>query len=491
MPQFINTNTMSLNAQRNLNSSQNALATSLQRLSSGMRINSAKDDAAGLAISDRMTSQIRGLNMAVRNANDGISLAQTAEGALQESQNILQRMRELSIQSANGTNSTSDRDALQAEVSQLQEELTRIADTTTFNNKKLFDGSFGSQTFQVGSNANETISVSVADARASKLGISKLTFDGTVTGNVTALATAATANGVTLGTGTLQTSQGTSGALTYAAGSSAKDIATDINSVGGAIGVEATARNTATLSGFTGLVGTSETVAITLNGSAITTSLSQNGDLTNLANAINATSNASGVTATFTGSDRSAINLSTTDGRDIQFDTFSVSNVTSTVDLQGINAGSSTLAEGTTGVVAVGVVDVTTTDSAGITGATLNTTAAASAGASAALSSVASIDISGTTGAGAQAAIDVIDGALRTISDQRGDLGAIQNRFTSTISNLQNISENVSAARSRIQDADFAAETAQLSRNQILQQAGIAMLSQANASPQSVLSLLQ
>ena len=182
MPQVINTNIASLNAQRNLNTSQGALATSLQRLSSGLRINSAKDDAAGMAISDRMSSQVRGLNQATRNANDGISLAQIAEGALGETNNILQRIRELSIQSANATNSASDRLALQSEVNQLKAELDRIANTTSFNGLKLLDGNFVAQNFQVGAEANQTISVSVSGADSSTLGINKVSTDNTLAG---------------------------------------------------------------------------------------------------------------------------------------------------------------------------------------------------------------------------------------------------------------------------------------------------------------------
>ena len=274
----INTNVASLNAQRNLGQSQGALNTALQRLSSGMRINSAKDDAAGLAISDRMTSQIRGLNQAVRNANDGISLAQTAEGALQETTNLLQRMRELAVQSSNGTNTDEDRESLDAEFQQLIEEIDRIANDTEFNNQKLLDGSFsanaagvGGMTFQVGAQAGQTISVSVAGATGTALGVASL--------------------------------------------------------------------------------------------------------------------------------------------------------------------------------------DVKSFDNA-------------------------------------QSAISAIDTAIGNIATNRGDLGAVQNRFESTIANLQNVSENVSAARSRIMDADIAQETSNLTKYNILQQAGVSILAQANQQPQLALSLL-
>ncbi|MCC6916199.1 flagellin domain-containing protein [Nitrosomonas sp.] len=275
MPQVINTNIASLNAQRNLNVSQNSLGTALQRLSSGLRINSAKDDAAGLAISERMTSQIRGMNQAARNANDGISLAQTAEGALVEIGNNLQRIRELAVQSANATNSVEDREALQKEVTQLIGEIQRVGEQTSFNGTTLLDGTFASQIFQVGANEGETIDFTdIGDTTASGLGV-----DG--------------------------------------------------------------------------------------------------------------------------------------------------------------------------------------------------------------------VDISGTDGTAAASVITTIDTALKTVNSTRADLGAIQNRFSSAIANLQTSSENLSASRSRIQDADFAAETAALTRSQILQQAGVAMLSQANALPNNVLSLLR
>ena len=231
MPQFINTNVASLNAQRSLNSSQNALSTSLQRLSSGLRINSARDDAAGLAISDRLTSQIRGLNQAVRNANDGISLAQTAEGALQESTNILQRVRELSIQSANGSNSGSDRAALQQEVSQLQQELTRIAETTTFGSRAILDGSFAGEAFQVGAFANEVINVSIGGAAATDIGSNRVDVAGTATaglgGVVAANAAAQTANGVTAGTPTIAGALG-SATVTVALSDTARTIAGNV-----------------------------------------------------------------------------------------------------------------------------------------------------------------------------------------------------------------------------------------------------------------------
>ncbi len=496
MPQFINTNVMSLNAQRNLNSSQNALATSLQRLSSGLRINSAKDDAAGLSIADRMTSQIRGLNQAVRNANDGISLSQTAEGALQESQNILQRMRELSIQSANGTNSSSDRDALQAEVTQLQQELTRIADTTTFNSKKLFDGTFGTETFQVGANANETISVTVGDARAEQIGAQQISGVGTVAGTIVSAApglNSVTADATVVITGA--SGSNTAGDISVADEDSAAQIAAKINNVSTTTGVTAAASSAVELSAMVN--GDDGTMTFTLNGSVITANTAVNGDFSEVAAAVNGASGATGIVATFTGAERSTLTLSSTDGRDISISALAVTtasnagfDMTAVVDGATVGAATTLVEGGTIAAIGVGTVKLTNTDASAISVAGATQAEYLSANASA-LQSISSIDISGTTGANAQSAIDVIDAALTQISSTRADLGAVQNRFSSTISNLQSISENVTAARGRIQDADFAMETAKLTRNQILQQAGIAMLSQANAAPQSVLALLQ
>jgi len=501
MPQFINTNVASLNTQRSLNSSQSALATSFQRLSSGLRINSARDDAAGLAIADRLTSQIRGLNQAVRNANDGISLAQTAEGALQETTNILQRIRELSIQSANGSNADADRAALQGEVSQLQAEITRIADTTSFGGRKLFDGTFGQALFQVGSEANETIGFSLADTDATQIGIQRLDLDGaTGLGNVTALAADATAAANTNAGGTITVSGGGgTQVVTVAAGDTAKEVAAAVNLATPTTTVSADARTVGRLSGLTA-VGSLSFNLISDSGSAtvsatISATVTNTADLTSVANAINAASGNTGIQAIVVGSG-SAIDLVSESGNDIVVENFlSAGNIS----LQGRDFDNGAFTAVAASVLTGGTA---TTDSARVIGevrlesatafaatadsTTLNdaTTAEASA-----LSSVGSIDIS--TVAGSQSAIGIIDGALSQIDSFRADFGSVQNRLISTIANLQSTSENASAARSQIRDADFAAETATLSRNQIIQQAGIAILSQANAAPQNVLALLQ
>ena len=386
MSSTINTNVMSLNAQRNLGMSQASLATSMERLSSGLRINSAKDDSAGLAISERMTSQVRGLNQAVRNANDGISLAQTAEGALGEIGNNLQRIRELSVQSSNATNSASDRTAINSEVKQLVAEIDRVSKNSDFNGTKLLDGSFSSKLFQVGANTGQAISIDkVIDSTAKSLGNVK--FASVVTG------------------------------------------ATNADSAAGA---------DVTVSG------------LTINGVTISDTKIVGGKGVDVAKATSAAINAkigeTGVYATQDATDSTKIVLTS------------------------VKAGKDLVVGGTvTG-----------------TGLTAATTAIA-----AATPAQFAKDLDVTSVAGAQQAIEIVDAALQSVNGTRADLGAIQNRFSSVVANLQTNSENMSASRSRIQDADFASETANLSRAQVLQQAGTAMIAQANQAPQGVLSLLR
>nr|MCH9640057.1 flagellin [Betaproteobacteria bacterium] len=464
MPQIINSNIASLTAQRNLNSSQNALNTSLERLSSGLRINSAKDDAAGLAISERFTSQIRGLNQAARNANDGISLAQTAEGALGEIGNNLQRIRELAVQSANATNSASDRASLQAEVAQLTAEVTRVASQTQFNGLNLLDGSFLSQSFQVGANANQTIDISsIGDARATALGSNILTTTGTVVGIPTAGASDVSAgNNIASETDLVLTNnKGATGAIAYAADASAADIATAINAAASGIGITATASSSATL----GSLGDTGTVSATLNGQSISAVVTDTSDLSGLAAAINGAQSLTGVTASFaTPSDKSTITLTTSDGRDIALADFNNSGTTKTVNFAAGNT-TRTLTGGTTAdsSIAVGTLEISSTEGRIVAG-NAGTDVFATATSASSFNSVATADIS--TAANAQTAIATLDAALNTINSSRGDLGAVQNRFTSTIANLQTAAENLSASRSRIQDADFAQETASLTRGQ-------------------------
>ncbi|MBI3344681.1 MAG: flagellin [Gammaproteobacteria bacterium] len=491
MAQIINTNIASLNAQRNLNTSQTQLATSLQRLSSGLRINSARDDAAGLAISSRFTAQIRGLNQAARNANDGISLAQTAEGALGEIGNNLQRIRELAVQSANATNSASDRASLDAESAQLIAEITRVSSQTSFNGLNLLDGSFTAQSFQVGANANQTISVnSISDSRSTALGSNILQGQGTVIGaggvGATKAAAADLTGGNTVGAETnltiTTTGGGTTAAISYAANSDAAAVAAAINGAASGVGVTATASNGATLSG----IASAGTVSFTLNGSAISVAVADPTDLTALAGAINGAQGATGVTASFTStSSKASLTLSTTDGRDISILDFNNSGATKTAVFSGVTltGGAATDSSIKSGVVSL------SSSKGSITLTNANTDVFTSATQSSAFSSLASVSL--TSAANAQLALGIVDAALGQVNVSRGDLGAVQNRFSSAVANLQTTSENLSASRSRIQDADFAAETASLTRNQVLQQAGVAILAQANALPQQVLSLLR
>ena len=402
----INTNVQSLTAQRNLSVSQNSLSTSMQRLSSGLRINSAKDDAAGLAISERMTTQIRGLNQAGRNANDGVSLAQTAEGALGTIGNNLQRIRELAVQSRNATNSTEDRSALQKEVTQLKSEIDRVASTTSFNGTKLLDGSFTSKAFQVGANAGETISIdSVVDANVDKLGSS---YQVTTAAKLTAPTTLAAASGVEAEFAVVA-----AGAMTI--------------SVDG--------------------------------GAAI--------DLRAL--------------------DAIAVKPASDSATDI-------ANANKAAVQQRLRDVASAISEATSGRVTATVEDdggltIRSLSTFVLTGGTATTTGAVAADVPTLNQGLKDVDIS--TVQGADDAIIRMDGALQAVNSARADLGAIQNRFESVVSNLNVNSENLSASRSRILDADFASETANLSRSQILQQAGTAMVAQANQLPQGVLALLR
>ncbi len=491
----INTNVMSLNAQRNLSKSQSALAQSMERLSSGLRINSAKDDAAGLAISDRMTSQVNGLNQAQRNANDGISLAQTAEGALQETTNILQRMRELSVQSANDTNTSSDRASLQSEVSQLQAEINRIADTTTFNGKNLLDGTFSGAKFQVGANANQVISFSISSAKGSDLGTNRVNISGGAMQQATTVAaTSGTAkNGV--GTGGTLTLAGTFNSTNYSvtatvtSGETAASLASDINSKTDTTGITATATTKVQLSS-----AAAGATSFTLNGTVISATVNGS-DLTTLAAAINDKSSATGVTAEF-GSDKSSLVLTNSAGSDIYIENYSNGASANTMKVAGVKAGGtagttvtlkSAVTADSTRVGGYVVLDSTETYTAKAGGTKdLNGSTATTASQLQKIS-----DVSISTQSGANDAISVIDGALSKIDSIRGGLGAVQNRFESTISNLSNVSENLSAARSRILDADIAQETSNLTKQNILQQAGVAILAQANQVPQLALSLLK
>ena len=394
MGMSINTNSVSINAQRSLGLSGNSLATSMQRLSSGLRVNSAKDDAAGLAIAERMSTQVKGLAVASRNANDGISLAQTAEGALGKVGDMLQRMRELAVQSGNATNSKSDREALQAELSQLRDEVDRVAKTTSFNGAKLLDGSFTGAVFQVGANSGDNITVgALANTKVSEIGNSTYgsQADVAAAGVKTDALTAITQGAITIN-------------ITGANGVSAKVV---IDEDANATGDEALGRVLAGINSKTADTG----VVAFLNDGQI------------------------------------QIRATVGDGDD--------------VDLVELDTGG-----GITGL-NIAAASMTQSGSKGI--------------------DKMSID----TQAGAWESLQRIDSAIDKVNTARGELGAIQTRFEKTVENIDIQNENLTAARGRVVDADFAQETANLSRTQILQQAGTAMVAQANQLPQQVLSLLR
>ena len=468
----VNTNIASLTAQRNLTGSQNELSTSLERLSSGLRINSAKDDAAGLAISERFTAQIRGLNQGARNANDGISLSQTAEGALKEVTNNLQRIRELAVQSANSTNSASDRTALQQEVTQLIAEIDRVAEKASFNGIKLLDGTFTSKAFQVGADNGDTISIAaISSARTASMGAYN---NASVTSGAISAAVAGTGD-LTINSVDVKASV-SDGVSTSNATQSAKAIATAINESG--TGVTATASTTVAGAAGQAASGTDEEMSLVINGTTIDLHSDRETSRALIAAKINEVSGATGVVASDGGSDGNGVILTASDGRNI------VTSFTA-------DAGSATMADFGLGGAATTAGTVTLSSSSdivvgdtygGFTAAT--TTASVVAGTSIATATVDSVT-------NANAAILAVDAALSTINSTRATLGAVQSRFDSVVASVQTTAENLSASRSRILDADFAAETANLTKQQILQQSGIAMLAQANSIPQNVLALLQ
>jgi len=497
----INTNVASLNAQRNLGTSQSALNKSMQRLSSGLRINSAKDDAAGLAISDRMTSQIRGLNQAARNANDGISLAQTAEGALQESTNILQRIRELAVQSANDTNSESDRTSLNDEVTQLKSELDRIAQTTKFNGKAVIDGTMTNATFQVGANAgdSQTISFSIESARSTALG--ETAAAGTPTAASVAAANTA---GSLVATAQSAGSAGNSISIVVVDGGAAAAPAAAANTAGS---LAATAQTNGTAGNSISIVVVDATTgsAVSVSGNTITITASLTSASMNtgaeLATYVEGLTTASGLAAQalvdFAGTTAASTAGTITLSGGVDDGTVTVSGNTITITAALTSASMNTGAELATFVegltTASGLAAQALVDFAGTTAASTAGTITLSGGSDASEATSATVtvnSISVATRADAVIGIASVDKALEDVDIIRGGLGAIQNRFESTIANLNNVSENLSAARSRILDADIAMETSAMTKMNILQQAGVSILAQANQAPQLALSLL-
>ncbi|ARE84683.1 Flagellin [Roseovarius sp. EC-HK134] len=489
----INTNMSAITAQANMTRVNDDMNAAMSRLSSGLRINAAKDDAAGMAIAEKMTSQITGLNQAVRNATDGKNLLDTTEGAHVEVSNMLQRLRELAVQSSNDTNTASDRSNLGAEAKQLVTEINRVAKDTTFNGMKILDGSYTGKQFQIGADAGQVLNISVDSAAATDIGAH------TVTSNVSLAAGAGTSDtGITAASTINITGFAGSAELTTSAGQSAEEMAAAINNVSASTGVTASATTNLELSSFSA----ADTVTFDVNGVNIgTVAISDTSDLRGVATAINNQSGRTGVTATM-GDDNSSIKLTDATGADILITDFTTGTGGSTMAVTaqnsdgtaaGATAGThtATLDDTDNDVAVSGQVELSSTKqfSVGTDETTAGEVFFESAATTSELSSVAEIDL--TTLEGAASALKVIDVALQKVSQSRSDLGAVSNRLDSTISNLTNITVNVQAARSGVMDADFAKESSEMARSQILSQASTAMLAQANQSAQGMLSLLR
>ncbi|MHA6606007.1 flagellin [Photobacterium damselae] len=505
----INTNVTAMTAQRNLNSASNSVADSMAKLSSGLRINSAKDDAAGLQISNRLTNQSNGLNVAVRNANDGVSMAQTAEGAMQESSKIMERMRELALQSANGSNSDKDREAMQKEMGQLQEEMNRIADTTSFGGQNLLDGSFGEKSFQIGANSNETQSLGLMDVSSHALGRE---YSG-VANAAEAVSTGFT-GGTSTGDSTFSFKLGdTTHDIAITANMTAEDLQNKINNTDGISNVSVKTKDAyvppkegkvaeQTLSAMTG------EFSLDIGGVTVAidtaTQDTEAKIVTKINEEIQKSSDADVKTMTAAIKDGKVVISGQTNGADLDIKATVTDGTAGSVTVgkekavatdtvgSGFSQGTKQTAEGDTIIPEKAATfdidfskakfdtDIKTYDlGAGNKNVATNTVTT---------ESVASLDLS--TQAGAQNAIDVLDSAMEQIDSKRAEIGAFQNRMNHTMSNLVNINENVAASNSRIKDVDFASETVNMTKGQILQQAGTSILAQAKQIPQSALSLL-
>lgn len=551
----INTNVTAMTAQRNLNSASSSVADSMQKLSSGLRINSAKDDAAGLQISNRLTNQTNGLNVAMRNANDGVSMAQTAEGAMSESTTIMERMRELALQSANGSNSDKDRDAMQKEMGELQSEMNRIADTTSFGGQNLLDGSFGDANgetkFQIGSNSNETQSLGLMDVSAHAIGRESKGLTGVDT---PIQVTGGTATGD--GEFTMVV-DGAEHKIAITEDMDAEDLQNKLNNIDGLSGitvddVEATPPTTLTTPTPTSnavsgaAINGTDKILIDIGGKSVELEADALTNTTKFDEAITAAGLDANIKIEATDGDTSTavtgFNITSQDGSEVNFDvklvkadgTTASDAAGTTITLKDAAGASKTLAGAgdttlTTKVPAAevdGGGDGGTTPEVGaarfeinfsgtkvdtdikelkfINGAAADeepapeeggdparvaaTGTALTIGTTVTTESVAGLDLS--TAEGAQNAIDVLDAAMEQVDSKRAEIGAFQNRMTHTMSNLANINENVNASNSRIKDVDFASETINMTKGQILQQAGTSILAQAKQIPQAALSLL-
>ena len=468
MSLIINTNISALTAQRNLTRAQGGLEKSIQRLSTGLRINGAVDDAAGLAISDRLTAQIRGLNQAVRNANDGVSALQTADGSLNEVSNLLQRARELSVQSANDSNSASDRSSLNAEVGSILSELDRLASTVQFNNRKLLDGTFTNAQFQIGANAYETVSFSISSINTADVGAKVLQGDAVSSTSISGLTSSSTLtiNGISVTVGAQTNIEGVISAINNRSGdtfaTAQKNAQTIVNDTG-----------------FIALTTAGSAQTLTLNGVAIALSTGNAGDVSSFVATVNGFSNQTGVVVSGT----ATVTFTRSSGGTISFlesstSSFGVGDTVASSASRTFNAGFTLSVDLNRSLAVI-------TSAAGVTLGFTSSVVATTP------TSKAINGLSITNVSGANDAIQTIDYGLSQLSRVRGSIGAVQNRFVSAISSLSVASENLSAARSRIQDADVAQETAELTRTQILIQAGVSVLAQANQLPAVALSLLK
>lgn len=471
----VNTNIASVTTQVNLNKASNAQATSMQRLSSGLRINSAKDDAAGLQIANRLTSQINGLGQAVKNANDGISIAQTAEGAMQASTDILQKMRTLALSSSTGSLSAEDRKSNNDEYQALTAELNRISDTTTFGGQKLLDGSYGTKAIQVGANANETINLSLDNVSAKSIGSQQVKSVGITP----------TEKGVTGGPITV-TGNGQTKTVTLLEGSSAKSTAAALNGAVG--GLTATASTEVKFSLATKTIDAAD-FDLEVGGQKV--SFVGVKDTAGLADQLKSNAAKLGISVNYDESN-DTLSVKSDTGENLKFSGF-----TGTADDIKVSAKGGDGEYGTAASIVAGDLTVTgqvSLDSAkgySLTGDGVDGlfAAAGTKSVTSAKTSISQTDVTDATNA--QNALAVIDKAIGSIDSVRSGLGATQNRLQTTVDNLQNIQKNSTAARSTVQDVDFASETAELTKQQTLQQASTAILSQANQLPSSVLKLLQ
>jgi len=493
MSTSINTNISALAAQSSLRKTGLTQDTAMERLSTGVRINSAKDDAAGLAISTRMTANIRGISAAIRNANDGISLTQTAEGSLNAIQDNLQRIRELAVQSATTGNNSSDRSAMNSESSQLIAEIDRVASNTKYNGINLLDGSFQNQSIQVGAgnDTNDRITLSIASAKSSTLGVgSGSSYSSSVVGTTGITAALAAGdisiNGVQVGASL------SDGVSSTAPTISAISVANAVNAVSGqtkvTANVTATSVSGTAATGFATAIGSGDVLINGVNIGALGGAADAATRGSQMAGAINAVSSQTGVKATF--ASNGAVTLSAADGRNIEVTKLATGTAAVAVTT---GLGSSTASA----IVTRGSVTLSSSDSQGITIGGVTATVLAGSGLATGAATVTSTQGAGvstlnlTTAAGSQSALTVLDNAINTITDARAAMGAYQNRLTASISNLETTSVNLQASRSRILDTDYAKETTNLAKSQIITQAATAMLAQANQSAQSVLALLK